>query len=431
MIAPMHRAWRPAAVLALVALAGAGAADVARAATASGRPAQFSAGPGETNDLTVDAGPGGAVQFTDAAELVVPGLPWCTPFPLGQALCDPDADPRDTDGGGVGVELGDRDDRATVRWIPGTGWHPGRIDVSAGAGDDRIESSAIGTLHFDGGDGDDALVAGPSAGAILLGGAGADLMAAAGGCCDASASYNDHGATGVRVTLDAQANDGEPGEGDDVRANAVTGSPGPDLITGDSDANSLAGSGAADVLDGGRGDDQLNATLQYAQRLDRPDGPDGRDAVTCGPGSDSVAADANDRIALDCERIRVDGYAGPQVVADTQVARADGDGIVRLTYRMQYPFHDIARASRTTLRLVDREGRAVSSSARFVLGGDAHVARLRVRLHRATRRRLARSRSGALRLIAQRVSRDAEEGATVPGYEQFNALVTIRRPAGR
>jgi Ca2+-binding RTX toxin-like protein len=431
MIARMHRAWRPAVVMVLVALTAGGAAEAARAGTASGRPAQFTAGPGEINDLTVDAGSGGAVQFVDAAEFIVPGLPWCTPFPLGQALCDPDGDPRDFDGGGVGVDLADRDDRAMVRWIPGTGSHPGRIAVTAGAGDDRLESSARGLLHFEGGAGNAALVVGPTTGSVLLGGAGADLMAAADACCNDSASYNDHGATGVRVTLDAQANDGEPGEGDDVRTNAVTGSPGPDRITGDANANSLAGSGGADALDGGGGDDQLNATLQYRQSLDRPDGPDGRDAVTCGPGVDEADADANDRVAIDCEHIRVDAYAGPQVVADAHVARADRGGLVRLTYRMQYPFHDIARASRTRFRLVDRKGRAVSSSTQFVLGGDAHVARVRVRLHRATRRRLARSRSGALRLIAQRVSRDAEAGAPVPGYAQFNALVTIRRPARR
>ena len=164
-------------MLALVALAGGGAADAAHAGTASGRPAQFTAGPGESNDVTVDAGSGAAVQFTDAAELIVPALPWCTPFPLGQALCDPDGDPRDTDGGGVGVDLGDRDDRAVIRWVPGTGFRPGRITVTAGAGDDHVESSAKGSIRFAGGDGDDRLIIGPAADAVLRGGGGADLTA--------------------------------------------------------------------------------------------------------------------------------------------------------------------------------------------------------------------------------------------------------------
>jgi hypothetical protein len=103
---------------------------------------------------------------------------------------------------------------------------------------------------------------------------------------------------------------------------------------------------------------------------------------------------------------------------------------VRLTYRVRFPIAGNAVASRNRLRLVDRNGQAASSAARFVLGGDIQVARLRVRLSRATRRRLARSRSGALALIAQRVSRDAGGPSPVPGYAQFNVPVTIRR-AGR
>ncbi|HEV7882367.1 MAG TPA: hypothetical protein VGO81_02290, partial [Solirubrobacteraceae bacterium] len=114
----MRTAWRPAAVLALAALTAGGVADAARAGTASGRPARFAAAAGERNDLTVDAGSGGTVQFSDAGSAVGAGL-WCVPFPLGQARCDPDGDPRETDGGGVGVDLGDADDRAMIRWVPG------------------------------------------------------------------------------------------------------------------------------------------------------------------------------------------------------------------------------------------------------------------------------------------------------------------------
>ena len=45
-----------------------------------------------------------------------------------------------------------------------------------GAGDDHIENLAYGSIRFDGGDGNETLVTGPTAGAHLLGGAGADLM---------------------------------------------------------------------------------------------------------------------------------------------------------------------------------------------------------------------------------------------------------------
>jgi hypothetical protein len=180
----------------------------ADAGVASGRPAQFTAVAGERNDLTIDVGPDGAVQFMDAGAPIVPGL-WCIPLPPGQAQCDPDGDPRDTDGGGVSVDLGDRDDRAIIGGLPGTGARPGTIHVTGGDGNDHIESSANGFMYFDGGNGDDTLVTGSAGGANLLGGGGADVMASSSGCC-AVASYDDHGRTGVRVTLDGRRTTASP-----------------------------------------------------------------------------------------------------------------------------------------------------------------------------------------------------------------------------
>ncbi len=202
----MHSAWCAAAILALAALALGGGAAAAQAGTASGRPAQFTAYAGERNDLTVDPGSAGAVQFSDAGAPISAKL-WCAPFPLGQATCDPDGDSRVADGGGVNVDLGDNDDRAIIRWIPGTDTRPGAIRVAGGAGNDHMENTANGLIRFDGGDGNDTLVTGPSAGAYLLGGAGADLMESSADCC-AIAGYDDHDAAGVRVTLDGKANDG-------------------------------------------------------------------------------------------------------------------------------------------------------------------------------------------------------------------------------
>jgi hypothetical protein len=416
--------WGPAAALACAALAT-GGADGAQAGTASGRPARFVAAAGERNDLTVGAASafGGTVRFADAGALVFPTLPWCGPFPPGQALCDPDGDPRPTDGGGVSVDLGDGDDRAVLGRLPGTDTRPGAIRVSAGAGDDRVDNRADGLIRLDGGDGNDTLVTGPSAGAYLMGGPGADLMAAS-GCC-AVAAYSDHDRTGVRVTLDQTANDGAAGEGDDVRTSGVVGSPGPDVITGDAGANALTGSGGADVLAGGAGDDSIDATLRDAQA------PDGADTVTCGAGNDDVMADANDTVAVDCERIRVGLFAGPELVLEMGAARADRAGIVKLSYRVRFPNPDNALASQSTFRLVDTDGNAASSTARFVLGADAGAAPLRVGLNRATRRRLASARSGALALIAQRVSRSAAPESAAAGYEQFNTPVTIRRDSTR
>ncbi len=413
----MCRTRRLAAVLACAASA-LGVADSAVAGTASGRPAQFTAAPGERNDLAVDAGSGGAVQFADAGAPIAAALPWCTPFPLGQALCDPDGDPRDTDGGGVGVDLSDGDDRLLIRWIPGTGPRPGAISVAAGAGNDRIENQANGVIRFDGGAGDDTLLTGPTAGAILRGGAGADLLDADGDCC-ATAGYDDHDAAGVRVTLDRTANDGAAGEGDDVRTSGVVGSPGPDAITGDAGPNALTGFGGADAIAGAGGDDRIDATVQQ--------GADERDSVTCGAGRDDVTADADDAVAVDCERVGVGRIAVPSSCSTSapRVPPATGRSGPPTGCGSRTPTTPWRREARCAL--LDTRGRAVSSTARFVLGAAASTARVRVTLGRAARRRLARSRSGRLALVAQRVSRNAEAELAAAGYERVNVAVTIRR----
>ncbi len=415
----MYEPRRSAFVLVCAALAAGGASESAHAGTASGQPARFTASAGEQNALTVDQGAGGAVRFVDAGAPVVAGS-WCSPVPLGEASCDPDGDPRDGDGGGVHADLGDESDRAIVRWIPGTGARPGTIDVRAGAGDDRIENVATaGAIRFAGGDGDDTLVTGPSSPAWLLGGAGADLMSSS-GCC-AVASYEDHGQAGVRVTLDQTANDGVAGERDDVRTTGVIGGPGPDVIRGDAAANALTGSGGADVLAGRGGDDSIDATLASAIAAA---GADGVNAVTCGAGRDDVVGDENDRVATDCEWLRV-GFSGPELVLVASAARAARTGSLKLTYRVKLP-SPVAPTLRSTLRLVDRKGRSASSRAQFVLGGAANSATVRVRLNRTTRRRLARSRAGRLRLIARRVSRSVGP-ETDTGYEQWQLPVTVRR----
>lgn len=411
----MHVAWRAAAVLVCAAIAAGGAAEVAQAGIATGRPATFMASAGERNALTVDRTSNGEVQFTDAGTPMVAGL-FCLPIPLGQALCDPDGDARDTDGGGVRVDLGDRDDRAIVRGVPRSGGKgaPGSITVVGGAGKDYLESAASAFIRLEGGAGDDTLVSGVSASGVLIGGAGADTTASNALCC--ATSYEDH-ERGVRVTLDGKPNDGAPDEFDDVETAAVIGGPGPDVITGDSGINALTGAGGADVLVGGAGDDTIDATVALGQASD------GADTVTCGTGNDDVSAEANDKVAVDCEVIRVGGASGPPVVLDHAATRARRDGSATLTYRGAPPAPIQAGPAVGTVRLVDRKGRAASSTVPLSIPAGA-LANVRVRLNRATRQRLARSRSGAIRLIAQRVYR--EVGAS-PGYAQFNAPITIRR----
>src|SRR5262249_44564803 len=153
-------------------------------------------------------------------------------------------------------------------------------------------------------------LAGPTLSGRLLGGPGADLLTSGGPNPDATTSYEDHDARGVRVTLDGMPNDGAPGEGDDVRTSNVFGSPGPDVIVGDDGANKLAGSLGADRIDGDGGDDVIEATLQGAP------GTDGADRVTCGAGNDVAMIDNDDTAAIDCERILAGQTGGPEVAYD-------------------------------------------------------------------------------------------------------------------
>jgi Ca2+-binding RTX toxin-like protein len=441
----MTGARRTLVALALAVLVQAGAAEGASAGSATGRPATFVAAAGERNDLTVGSvagttlGAGGLVgiervTFSDAGAPINAGL-WCLPLPLGEAQCDPDGV---QNGGAYGyqgpeIQLGDLDDRARLGTLPRSG-RPTSAFVDGGPGDDVIDAgSALATL--DGGDGNDTLIGG----LFMSGGAGADLMRGTAGQFDWS-SYADHGAKGVDVTLDDKANDGAAGEGDDARTRNVRGSDGADVITGNASANRLEGKIGNDVLDGGGGDDELSGE-EGADKLLGGGGDDLVDAtylssgllgvadradtVTCGVGKDRVTADAIDRVAADCEVLEVGFATSPATLAT--VARMSRAGSAGFVLRFAQPA--TAAATRGALRLLDTTGRPVSSRARFTLSKAGPVARLRVRLHAATRRRLARSRSGAVTLIAERTSRPTDLAS--PGYERINTRVTLRRGARR
>ena len=93
-------------------------------------------------------------------------------------------------------------------------------------------------------------------------------------------------------------------------------------MTGGGQADTLVGGGGADVIDGRGGDDTINATLEYAQAFESPGSVDGADSVTCGPGDDEVMADANDDVAVDCERIRLGLARSPRRSSSRRSPRA-------------------------------------------------------------------------------------------------------------
>jgi hypothetical protein len=119
------------------------------------------------------------------------------------------------------------------------------------------------------------------------------------------------------------------GGGDDV----MIGKPGDDRLRGLGGDDTLVGGAGRDRLVAGRGDDTIHSR-------DRA-----RDTVRCGPGWDTVVADATDDVPASCEHasVRIAGFAGDSgstlLVATASIN--NGGGVVHLFLeRPNRPLHD-------------------------------------------------------------------------------------------
>jgi hypothetical protein len=152
----------------------------------------------------------------------------------------------------------------------------------------------------------------------MAGGPGTDAVTYAGG-------------PAVVVTLDDLANDGPPGEHDNVQTDIedVYGSDGPDT---------LIGSAAANVLDGGAGDDTIAGAggrdnLYGGPGDDRIDARDGLpDRIDCGDGFDSAIVDERDH-TTGCE------------VVDRRPAVPRVDFLIAYEWAVNGPFTTATRLS--------------------------------------------------------------------------------------
>jgi Ca2+-binding RTX toxin-like protein len=160
--------------------------------------------------------------------------------------------------------------------------------LNGGGGNDTL-AGAGGDDTLIGGAGDDLMAGGPGAD-TFEGGPGTDTVTYAG---DAFA---------IHVTFDTAANDGQPGENDNVGLDVETviGGNGNDTLGGGNDPHTLIGGAgndlliggnSDDILDGGIGDDQLmggggNDTLHGGPGNDTLDGGPGNDTLDGGPGND-------------------------------------------------------------------------------------------------------------------------------------------------
>jgi Ca2+-binding RTX toxin-like protein len=266
-------------------------------------------------------------SFTDGAELVV------TPSP-GDAIdhfysyVDGSYFVFGNNGDGSALAAGtgcDKDPSGEVRCTWGTNLKRVRFDGGAGnddmgfgavqvpivgtggAGDDAI-GNGTKPGDFDGGPGNDYLDVGKGGGKVN-GGDGDDYIDMtsttvgpddiSGGAGNDGVNYSNY-PSGVTVTLDDIANDGAPGQNQNIHSDIdyLVGSRFADRLVGGSNGealygregnDTLIGNGGTDYGEGDGGDDVIDLADDIGEKAD------------CGPGNDEAIVDAVDTL-VDCEK---------------------------------------------------------------------------------------------------------------------------------
>jgi Ca2+-binding RTX toxin-like protein len=237
----------------------------------------------------------------------------------------------------AGVTIGDRCSQISPRkarctFPPLPPFYRRLLLVETHDGDDVVETKVPDNTVVLGGAGNDRLVGGPGFN-VLFGDGGRDIIDGKGGPDILAEPFGPngpdelHGGAGVDevmyglpvvdpfdpgpfpilrntpvvVDIDDVADDGAPGEGDNVHTSVEN-------VTGTNAADVLRGHQAANRLQGGPGDDTLEGLAQRDIYL----GDEGDDtiraragdrdaAISCGADGDVVTADADDPADPDCE----------------------------------------------------------------------------------------------------------------------------------
>ncbi len=284
----------------VVLLAAAPAAEAADA-TLTGTTLTFVAADNETNNVTVTVG-GGAYTIHDGGAAITPAGACASSGP-NDVTCTGSVtvlsiDVRDLDdhitlgAGTVGATLtgGAGDDEL----LGGSG----ADTIFGGADADRLDGGAgIDTLNGDAGD--DTLIGGLNADA-LNGGTGTDTA-------DYSARLES-----LTISVDGTANDGAPGEADNVKVDMenVIGGFGNDILLGGAPINVLTGGPGRDSLDGEAANDTL-------------DGGAGSDTLAGGAGTDVVSY-AGRSLPL---TVTLDGQPGDGEALEDDEVRTDVESV--------------------------------------------------------------------------------------------------------
>jgi Ca2+-binding RTX toxin-like protein len=209
--------------------------------------------------------------------------------------------------------------------------------------------------------------------------------------------------SGVNVSLgDGRANDGAPGEQDNVNGSVedIGGTNFRDVLTGGSPANTIDGFGGNDTITGGRGDDTLSAgtgnngvtagignDVIFARN-------NAIDDVDCGTEADTLDRDTSENRIVGCEKVQV-GALGLAPKAIT--AKANKTARLRLSWRHPQSWRKVRKlelrltrggvpvgevAIRPQAKEISADGavEVVRKHARLAHKGKTVTARLAVRL---------------------------------------------------
>ena len=334
---------------------GGDGADVLRASTGFRSSVTMIGGPG--TDVYVPGRPGVSFEVVSYSERF--GDLTAT---MNDVADDPDGET--VPSSMTGVVGGQGDDTLTGTgkgdYLAGAGGQ----DHAVGLGGPDNMNGSDGDDLLEGGDGNDRFPADPAADRII-GGEGFDRHE------PTTNDYETFFDRELKVTLDDVANDGGPGERDDVRSDVedVTVQSNSFLarstIVGDDSVNVLRGSFGADTLDGARGGDLLDGRFGDDTIRAR----DGFvDRIQCGPGDDTAIVDADDLVD-NCETVdRAARPSDPPVTGAPPAAADDRPPTVAFSAPLEDALIATARPSAITVDAAD--DRAVT---RVLLMDDGRV----------------------------------------------------------
>ena len=401
--------WGQIALLATIAMFAFPSVAAAGVATSEGGTVRFADPAGAGDDLTV------TLRFVDDPSRTTYPQGWSTGF---YGLLTPVTWGAGCEEGyvgtvcpygasapaGVAVDSGAGDDELDLIVTAEAAAAPTRITLAAGPGDDVIVSVRA-RAELDGGEGDDvvkpderlALDFPPDAtpGGVIRGGAGTDTV-----------NY-EQALNPIAVSLDGVANDGRPGERDNVHPDVenVTGSHYGNTLTGSSAANVLNGGGGEDRISGGSGRDTLDGRTGN-DTIDALDAAPG-DRITCGEGADVALVDSGDIVASDpfaaCEQV-----AWAPRLARSTLRYRDG----RITVTLACPTEAANCRGTVALRSAASKPRTLAKAGYRLKRGKR--ASLRLKPNRAGRSALKRRSVKATVHVAPRgASADAGRSITV------------------